>query len=50
MDESVIPCDEIIEDTVPISFNKKLQPVKKKKKIIYFTCVFISYNCIIDSH
>ena len=29
MDESVIPCDEIIEDTVLVSFNKKLQPVKK---------------------
>ena len=40
MDESVIPCDEIIEDTVPVSFNKKLQPVKKKKKL-YILLAFL---------
>ena len=30
MDDSVIVCDETIEETVPTNFNKKMQPVKQK--------------------
>ena len=37
MDDSVITCDEIIEETktVPTSFNEKKQPVKHKISIFY---------------
>ena len=38
-DDSVITCDEIIEETktVPTNFNeKKIQPVKQKNYIFYF--------------
>ena len=47
MDESVIPCDEIIEDTVPISCNKKLQPVKKKKLYILLAFLLVTIALLI---
>ena len=49
-DDSVSTCDKIIEETktVTTNFNKKMQSVKKKK-ILYFICLFINYRCIIDS-
>ena len=53
MDNTVISCDEIIGsyDQEKKQFQQIL--VKKcnlwNKKLIYFTCFFINYNCIIDS-
>ena len=49
IDDSVITCHEIIEETKTIStnFNEKRQPVNKK--IMYFTHHFINYHSMIDS-
>ena len=43
MNDSVITCDEIIEEpkTVPTNFNEKNATCKTKK--LYFTCLFINY-------
>ena len=37
MDDSVITCDEIVEETktIPTNFNEKKQPVKHKISIFY---------------
>ena len=47
-DDSMIRCDETIEEwkTTSTNFNEKKQPVKPK--FIYFTCSFINYYCITD--
>ena len=58
IDNSVITCDEITDavaklynketKTVTTNFNEKKFNLQNKK-IIYFTCLFINYHCIIDS-
>ena len=50
IDDSVITCDEIIEETraVPADFNETNAICKIKKKL-YFTCLFINYYSIIVS-
>ena len=47
MNDSVITCDEIIEEpkTVPTSFNEKNATCKTKK--LYFTCLFINYIALV---
>ena len=47
-DDSMIRCDETIEEwkTIPTNFNEKKQPVKPN--FLYFTCSFINYYCITD--
>ena len=54
IDDSVLTCDEIIEETktIPINFNEKNITCKTKniyKKYICFTCLFINCYSIIDS-
>ena len=47
MDDSVITCDEIIEETTfPTNFNEKKQTVKPK--ISMFTHIYIKYYSIIN--
>ena len=48
-DDSVITCDEIIEQTktIPTNFNEK--STLQNTKLLYFTCIFINYHCFIDS-
>ena len=50
MDDSVITCDEIIEETksVPTNLNEK-KVTCETQKFLYFTFIFINYYCIIDS-
>ena len=50
IDDSVIMCNETIEETKTVSkiFNNK-KVTYKTKKIIYFTCFFINCYSIIDS-
>ena len=50
IDNSVVTCDEIEEETktVTTNFNKK-KSMCKTKNFYFFTCLFINYNCIIDS-
>ena len=50
IDDSVIACDEIVEErkTVPTNFNEE-NAVCKTKNILHFTQVFINYHSIIDS-
>ena len=52
MDDSAIMCDEIIEaDAEAKSYDEETKniPKNKNRKLLYFTCLFIYYNCIIDS-
>ena len=44
MDDSVITCDEIIEETktVPTNFNEKKQPVKHRIFILHFLLISIA--------
>ena len=50
IDNSVVTCDEIEEETktVTTNFNEK-KSMCKTKNFYFFTCLFINYNCIIDS-
>ena len=51
-DDSVITCDEIIEDpeTIPKNFNEKERACKTQNfTCINYTCIFINYHCIVDS-
>ena len=55
LDDSVIKCDEIINaDAEDQSYDKETKTIWKKliceEKDLYFTCLFITYNCIIDSY
>ena len=49
IDDSVISCDEIKEETktIPTNFDEKKQPVQQKN--LYFTFPFIDYDSITDS-
>ena len=47
VNDSVIPCAKVIEETVPTNFNEKSS--LQNTKFLYFTNVFINYNCIFDS-
>ena len=49
MDDSVITCDEIIEETktVPTNFNEKKQPVKHRIFIFYLHFLLISIALLI---
>ena len=52
MDDSAIMCDEIIEaDAEAKSYDEETKsiPKNKNRKLLYFTCLFIYYNCIIDN-
>ena len=52
MADSVITSDEIFEEeakTATTIFYEKNAIYKKKNKILYSTCLFISYHYIIDS-
>ena len=50
IDDSVIACDKIIEETklVPASFNEK-KATHKTQFFLYFTYLFINYYRVIDS-
>ena len=47
INDSVITCDEVIEETVPTNSNEKRQPVNTK--FLYFIYIFINYCSYIDS-
>ena len=52
IDDSAIMCDEIIEaDAEAKSHDEETKniPKNKNRKLLYFTCLFIYYNCIIDN-
>ena len=54
MDDAVILCDEVVKSynektkTIPRNFNEK-SITCKAQNLYFFTCLFINYNCIIDS-
>ena len=48
-DDSVIACDETIEETKTIPINFKKTSSLSNKKFLYFTYLFNGYHCIIDS-
>ena len=48
MDDSEITCNEVIESKdEETNFSEKKEPVKRK--FLYFACICINYNSIIDS-
>ena len=47
--DSVITCDEIIEETKTIQTHFNEKDSICKTKTFYLTCLFINYHCIIDS-
>ena len=54
MDDAVILCDEVVKSynkktkTIPTNFNEK-SITCKAQNLYFFTCLFINYDCIIDS-
>ena len=59
IDNSVITCYEFIDaeaksydeetKTVTTNFNEKSVICETKSYLLYFTCLFINYHCVIDS-
>ena len=54
MDDAVTLCDEAVKSynekikTIPTNFNEK-SITCKAQNLYFFTCLFINYDCIIDS-
>ena len=49
IDDSLIMCDEIVEEIKIILTNFNEKKLDSQAKFLYFTCIFINYHCIIDS-